>query len=98
MNGLEKMVLKVRLAIRARRAKMSSPATSIVGLTGRAVTDIATEGTVFVRGELWPAQSQLNVSREERVQVTGVNGLMLNVETERDEAGVPNKLSAVDSD
>jgi membrane-bound serine protease (ClpP class) len=61
---------------------MNPGSTGILGLTGIAHTAIAPEGTVFVRGELWRARSQLNVSRGENVRVTGVEGLMLEVEAE----------------
>ena len=74
----------LRLSIRARRAKMAPSSTGIVGLTGIAQTAVAPEGTVFVRGELWPARSPMNVSRGENVRVTGVEGLVLDVEAEKD--------------
>jgi membrane-bound serine protease (ClpP class) len=82
MNTLERITLMLRLSIRARRAKMNPGSTGILGLTGIAHTAIAPEGTVFVRGELWRARSQMNVSRGENVRVTGVEGLMLDVEAE----------------
>lgn len=96
MNAFERMTLIVKLAIRARRAKMSPGSTGIVGLTGIAHTAIAPEGTVFVRGELWPASSPMNVSQGENVRVTGAEGLMLDVEAEKDEAIVPRTTSAID--
>lgn len=94
MNALGRMSLMLRLALRARRAKMRPNAMAIVGLIGRAETAIAPNGTVCVRGELWRARSPMNVSRGEEVRVTGIEGLTLNVEAENDEAVVPNKTIA----
>lgn len=96
MNALERMALMVRLSIRARRAKMSPASTGIVGLTGIAQTAIAPEGTVFVRGELWRARSQMNVSQGENVRVTGVEGLTLDIEAEKQADIIPKKASASD--
>ena len=84
MNALARMSLMIRLAIIARRAKMLPNVTAIVGLTGRAETAIAPDGTVFVRGELWHARSRMNVSRGANVRVTGIEGLALDVEGEAD--------------
>ena len=86
----------LRLAIRARRAKVTTGTSGMIGLTGRAATAIAPEGTIFVRGELWRARSQMKVSRGENVRVTGIDGLTLDVEADTDEAVAPKKASAVD--
>ena len=42
----------LRLAIRARRSKVTTGGSGMIGLTGRATTAIAPEGKIFVRGEL----------------------------------------------
>ena len=83
-------------AIRARRSKVTTGTAGMMGLTGRAQTALAPEGTVFVRGELWRARSPMNVSRGEPVRVTGMHGLTLDVEAERNDEVVPRKTSAVD--
>jgi len=80
MNALERMSLLLRLAIRARRAKMLPNATPIVGLTGRAETSIAPEGAIFLRNELWFARSRVNIARGETVRVLGMSGLILDVD------------------
>jgi membrane-bound serine protease (ClpP class) len=80
MNALVKVSLMLRLAIRARRAKMSPNSTGIIGLTGRAHTPIAPQGTIFVRGELWRARSQMNIAPGTGVRVTDIKGLTLDVE------------------
>lgn len=73
----------LRLALRARRAKVTTGTTGMIGLTGKAQTAIAPEGKVFVRGELWRARSQMSIEPGESVRVTGVEGLTLDVEAEK---------------
>jgi membrane-bound serine protease (ClpP class) len=65
--------------LRARQAKRAVSETGIVGLSGRAVTRVAPEGTVFVRNELWRARARSNIAEGEGVRVTGMDGLTLKV-------------------
>jgi membrane-bound ClpP family serine protease len=67
----------------------------MIGLVGRAQTRIAPEGTVFVRGELWRARSNMHIAEGEPVRVMGVEGLTLAVEAESDVALEPKKTSAI---
>jgi membrane-bound serine protease (ClpP class) len=90
------MIFVLKLAIRARRAKVTTGTAGMIGLVGRAETAIAPQGTVFVRGELWRAHSQMSVARGESVRVTGLNGLTLDVEAAKDTSVIPKKASAVD--
>jgi membrane-bound ClpP family serine protease len=79
MNLLERMILLVRVAIRGRREKMLLCSDGIIGVTGVAQTLIDPYGTVFVRGELWPAQSLSAIAPGEKVLVAGLNGATLDV-------------------
>jgi len=90
------LTVMLRLAIRARRSKVTTGVSGMIGLTGRAETAIAPEGKIFVRGELWRARSQMSIAPGESVRVTGVNGLTLDVESEKDAAVIPKTASAVD--
>jgi membrane-bound serine protease (ClpP class) len=90
------LTLMLRLAIRARRVKVTTGTAGMIGLRGRAQTAIAPEGMVFVRGELWHARSQMSIAPGEGVRVLGLDGLTLAVEAEKDAAIVPKKASAVD--
>lgn len=90
------MIFVLKLAIRARRAKVTTGIAGMIGLLGRAETAIAPQGTVFVRGELWRARSQMSIARGEGVRVRGVDGLTLDVEVEKDIAVIPKTASAVD--
>jgi len=86
----------LRLAIRARRAKVTTGTSGMIGLSGKAETAVAPQGTIFVRGELWRARSQMSIAPGERVRVTGMDGLTLDVEVEKDAAVIPKNASAVD--
>jgi membrane-bound serine protease (ClpP class) len=90
------LTFMLRLAIRARRAKVTTGSSGMIGLTGRAETAIAPQGTIFVRGELWRARSQMNIAPGESVRVTGMNGLTLEVEAAKDAAIIPKTASAVE--
>src|SRR5207249_12100682 len=76
----------LRLPIRARRSKVTTGGSGMIGLTGRATTAIAPEGKIFVRGELWCARSQMSIAPGESVRVTGMEGLTLEVEAEKEAA------------
>lgn len=86
----------LRLAIRARRSKVTTGTSGMIGLMGRAQTAIAPQGTIFVRGELWRARSQMSIAPGENVRVKGMDGLTLDVEVEKDPAVIPKNASAVD--
>jgi membrane-bound serine protease (ClpP class) len=86
----------LRIAIRARRSKVTTGASGMIGLTGRAQTAIAPQGTIFVRGELWRARSRMSLAAGEPVRVTGMEGLTLDVEADQHAAVIPRKASAVD--
>jgi membrane-bound serine protease (ClpP class) len=88
--------LILRLAIRAYQSKMTSVTSGVIGLTGKAQTAIAPQGTIFVRGELWRARSQNNIAPGQPVRVTGLEGLTLDVVAVEHEEGVSNNTSAVD--
>ncbi|HJQ70298.1 MAG TPA: NfeD family protein [Blastocatellia bacterium] len=75
-----KILLMLKVASRARRAKRDVGLTGIVGLRGRAVTTVAPEGTVFVRNELWRARAAEAIGQGESVLVTGLDGITLEVE------------------
>ncbi|MCJ7508746.1 MAG: nodulation protein NfeD, partial [candidate division Zixibacteria bacterium] len=64
------------------RAQMRKPTTGAKGLIGEiavARTDLAPEGTVFIHGELWRAESETPVKTGEKVVVMKVENLTLKV-------------------
>jgi membrane-bound serine protease (ClpP class) len=90
------VVFMLKLALRARRMKVTTGTAGMIGLRGRAQTAIAPEGTVFVRGELWRARSEMSIAAGEDVRVTDIDGLTLGVEAEKNTAVVPKKASAIE--
>jgi membrane-bound serine protease (ClpP class) len=85
----------LRLAMRARRAKVTTGSSGMIGLTGKAETAIAPEGTIFVRGELWRARSKTGIEPGATVRVTRMDGLTLDVEPEKDAAVIPKTASEI---
>ena len=67
----------------------------MIGLEGRAETDLLPEGKVFVRGELWDAVSVGRLERGHPVRVTGVRGLRLEVADAAADPSVPPPRSVV---
>ena len=74
-------VFLLSLAIRARRNKVETGAEGMIGETGSALTALAPEGKVLVRGEYWDAVAAGPVSAGASVRVTGIHNLTLTVES-----------------
>ena len=72
--------LTVRLAYRAFQRKPLTGSEGLVGLEGKALTDITTEGgTVTVHGEIWSALSDAIIRKGETIVVVSVSGLTIKV-------------------
>lgn len=71
----------LKLVSHSRRIKMNPSAAGLIGLTGRAESEIAGEGLVFVRGELWKAYSKIKIPQGTNIRVVGFYELALEVET-----------------
>lgn len=67
------------MVIRAHRRKPQTGQEGLLGERGKALTDIAPEGTVEVLGEIWRASSDQQIKAGEAVEVVGVEGLRLKV-------------------
>jgi len=72
-------VVVAGLAFRAQRARPSSGKEGLLGEKGFARDTIEPEGLVFVHGEHWRAQSDERIEPGERVEVVGMEGLVLKV-------------------
>lgn len=69
-------------AIRAQRRRISVGAEALLGVTGRARTDLSPSGMIHVAGELWSAELEGGsnfVKVGEAVEVTAIEGLRLIV-------------------
>jgi membrane-bound serine protease (ClpP class) len=71
--------LTIRLVIKAHMRKPVTGTEGLIGLEGRAKTDIEKEGLVFVHGEIWKASSDEPVKAGEKVIVEKVENLKLRV-------------------
>ena len=69
----------VTKVVKAHKRKPVTGGEGLVGEEGRADTDIAPEGKVFVRGEYWDAESSEAILKGEKVVVTTIDGMRLRV-------------------
>lgn len=73
-------VLTYRLGSRALKRELVAGLPSLVGCEGQAVTPLAAEGMVKIKGELWSAQSVSGMIKPgEAVEVVGQENLKLLV-------------------
>jgi len=73
-------VFLLTIAVRARRNKVETGVEGMIGQIGEALTHLAPQGKVFVRGEYWNAIALRHVAAGARVKVTAIDGLTLTVE------------------
>jgi membrane-bound serine protease (ClpP class) len=74
----------VAMALKARRRGVVSGAEHIVGAPGVVLDDMQTQGWARVQGERWRIVSSAPLARGQKVRVTRIDGLTLNVEPEQD--------------
>jgi len=70
----------INAAMRARRLKVSTGREAMIGATAVALEDFAERGNVRAFSEDWLAQSPRPVRKDDKLRVTGVEGLVLRVE------------------
>lgn len=69
----------VSKAVKAHHRKPSTGREGLVGEEGKAESDLAPEGKIFVRGEYWAAWSDEPIAAGEKVMVTNVEGMRVKV-------------------
>jgi membrane-bound serine protease (ClpP class) len=79
--------LLISLVVRARRNKVETGTEAMIGEIGKAITELAPDGKVFVHGEYWNAAAGHPVAAGSPVRVTAVKGLRLSVEPMSNHAG-----------
>ena len=72
-------IMTLTVAVRAQRSHVDTGKEGLIGMHAEAKTDIREDGQVFLRGEYWNARSDEPIEKGEKVIVTAVNGLRLNV-------------------
>jgi membrane-bound serine protease (ClpP class) len=73
------------LAVRIHRRRVVSGREHMVGSVGEALEDFERAGTVRVLGESWQAVSSAPLRRGQTVRITGLDGLTLIVDPEKEE-------------
>lgn len=73
------LFLVMSMAIRSRNRPVVSGAEQLVGAAGVALEGFSGHGSVRVHGEVWSARSDGPVESGQRIRVTGIQGLTLEV-------------------
>jgi len=73
-------LLALALALRARRGALVSGIDTLLGQPATALEAFEGQGKVRLQGEIWNAHSTLPIGRGERVTITAIDGLVLEVE------------------
>ena len=67
-------------AVRARRSRVVTGQESMVGAAALVLEDFESEGAVRAFGEIWRAESDAPLKKDDQVRIKAVNGLVLRVE------------------
>jgi membrane-bound serine protease (ClpP class) len=70
----------IYMLMRARNRPVVSGAEGMLGQTAEVLEDFSGRGNVFLAGERWLAESLQPVHKGQRVRVTAIHGLVVNVE------------------
>ena len=70
----------ISLVVKAQMRRHRTGSEGMIGLEGRAVTDVGAGGKVFVKGEYWSATSDVPIAAGAAVRVSEISGLELRVE------------------
>jgi membrane-bound serine protease (ClpP class) len=73
------LVVVVRMALLARKRPVVSGAEELIGSSGEALEDFDSNGWARIHSETWKVRSTAPIQRGQRVVVTGVSGLELEV-------------------
>jgi membrane-bound serine protease (ClpP class) len=73
------------VAVKSRRRPVVSGREELAGGAGEVLADFSGEGWARVHGETWRVRSAVPLTSGQRVRVTGIDGLTLDVEPQPDE-------------
>ena len=74
------LIFVLGMMIKSRRRAVVSGREQMIGARGEALDDFEREGWARVQGETWRVKSAAPVKAGERLSVTGLEGLILQVE------------------
>ena len=89
------LVFLIRLVLRTPLRSVAISPARMIGLKGKAVTEVASEGRVMIQGEYWWARARGRIAEGESVRVVGIDGMTLEVESCPDKFVIPRPVSAV---
>ena len=64
----------------SRRRRAQVGVQTMIGTVGEAITSLTPDGQVKVDGEIWKAHGSPEIRAGDRVRITGIDGLTLEVE------------------
>ena len=73
-------IFLMTLVVRAYKNRVATGSEGMIGEIGVARTSVATDGKVFVHGELWNATARTSIAEGARVRVRAIEGLRVVVE------------------
>jgi membrane-bound serine protease (ClpP class) len=73
------LILLMTFVLKLRRRGSVSGRDSIIGGIGLAMQDFAGDGKVWLEGEAWSARSEVPITKNQKVEVTDLEGLTLQV-------------------
>ncbi len=73
------IVVVVGMAMQARKRPVVSGSEEMVGAAGEVIEDFAQEGWAWIHSENWKVRSTVPLKRGQKVRVTAINGLVLEV-------------------
>jgi len=78
------LIFVVGMLVKSRRRAVVSGREQMIGARGEALDDFEREGWARVQGEQWKVRTSGAVRRGQKLRVTGMHGLILDVELEGD--------------
>ena len=73
------IVIVVGMAMRARKRPVVSGSEEMIGAPGEVIEDFSQEGWALIHSENWKVRSKVPLNRGQKVRVTAINGLVLEV-------------------
>ncbi|HWH47088.1 MAG TPA: nodulation protein NfeD [Burkholderiales bacterium] len=81
------IVVVVGMAVRARKQPVVSGREEMIGAQGEVIEDLAQDGWALIHSENWKVRSTVPLKRGQKVRVTAIDGLVLEVAPERTTTG-----------
>jgi membrane-bound serine protease (ClpP class) len=78
-------ILTLGLLFKSRQVPVVSGREGLIGETGMALEDFTGAGMIRIHGEIWQARSASAIGKEQKVKVTGLDGLTLLVSPIKEE-------------